>query len=267
MSKVIKFSSSLQPEGKPVEIKKLNTFPSFSKDLDDDQPTVSPVDKVEQEAETTLMNAKKEAEQILADAHREVQLKYEELERKEAEIEQVVNKAQQQGAQDGFEKGYKQGLQQSEEEYRGKLDEATKVISVAQSHYHRKLTEAEPQMIELSVKIASKIIGQALQMDDNWRVFVTEALNQVKKEEDLKVFVPPIHYETTAELAHHLSKVFNCEITVYPDSTATENSCIIETPYGRIDATIDSQLLELKNKLIELVGEGFEHQGDPRRNR
>ena len=117
----------------------------------------------------------------------------------------------------------------------------------------------------LSVKIASKIIGQSLQFDDNWKVFITEALNQVKKEEDIKVFVPPTHYEVTAELANHLSKVFNSEITVYPDSAASDHSCVIETAYGRIDATIDSQLNELKSKLIELVGEDFEHQEDARR--
>lgn len=40
---------------------------------------------------------------------------------------------------------------------------------------------------------------------------------------------------------------------IYPDEELSEMDCIIESANGRIDASIDSQLEEIKNKLIELL--------------
>jgi flagellar assembly protein FliH len=78
---------------------------------------------------------------------------------------------------------------------------------------------------------------------------------EVKREEDIRLFVSPMHYHATVDLTNELSKVTNTDIVVYPDESKGENGCIIETKYGQIDASLDSQLDELKEKLLEFVGD------------
>ena len=41
------------------------------------------------------------------------------------------------------------------------------------------------------------------------------------------------------------------EMYIYPDNDLAENACIIDTDGERIDASVDSQLHELKTKLFE----------------
>ena len=40
---------------------------------------------------------------------------------------------------------------------------------------------------------------------------------------------------------------------IYPDDELEETSCIIESENGRIDASVDSQLEEIKIKLFEML--------------
>ena len=42
-------------------------------------------------------------------------------------------------------------------------------------------------------------------------------------------------------------------LVIYPDSDLSEDSCLIESPSGRIDARIDTQLTEIKMNLIEFL--------------
>lgn len=42
-------------------------------------------------------------------------------------------------------------------------------------------------------------------------------------------------------------------ISIYADDTLLVNSCIVEHPYGQIDATIDTQLEQVRNALLEIA--------------
>ncbi len=44
-------------------------------------------------------------------------------------------------------------------------------------------------------------------------------------------------------------------LSIFPNKELAKYSCIIETPFGQIDASIDTQLTELKTKLIDLLEE------------
>ena len=40
---------------------------------------------------------------------------------------------------------------------------------------------------------------------------------------------------------------------IFPDDDLKETDCIIESTFGRIDASVDSQLHELKLKLLQIL--------------
>lgn len=260
MSKIIKFSPLVEStKQKPVEIKRLNAFQQKESLFDSKSKASDIRSTAEQEAETIIEQARRKAERLLQEAEQEVYLKLEEVAQKESSMDHFIEQTRKEASEKGYQDGYEQALQQCEKEYRTLLEEASTILSSAQAQQHKKIMEAEPQLIDLSIAVAGKIIGESLTCDDNWKTFVTEALNQVRQEEDIKLFVPPKHYQASVDLADQLSKVFNTDIIVYPDDTKAENGCVIETKYGQIDASIDSQLQEMKEKLLELVGEDHEH--------
>ncbi len=260
MSRVIKFSPVIQnSDTKPVEIKRLSAFQSKESMIE--QPTHESIMRksAEQDAERLLAEARQEAERLVSEAHNEMNRKMEELAQKESDLQSYISKAEQEAAEKGYQDGYKQGQKVGEEEYASLIAEANRILASAQSHHHQKMMECEPELIELSISVARKIIGETLDFEDKWKTFISEALSQVKQEEDIKLFVPPKHFTLSVELAKNLSRIFNTEIIVYPDDSITDHGCVIETKYGQIDASIDSQLAELKEKLLELVGEQNGH--------
>ena len=64
-----------------------------------------------------------------------------------------------------------------------------------------------------------------------------------------------LHYEELLSKKEELMTIFSnvVNLFIYPDSDLSEDSCLIESSSGRIDASIDTQLSEIKVKLTELL--------------
>ncbi|WP_221564294.1 flagellar assembly protein FliH [Alkalihalobacillus sp. TS-13] len=261
MSRVIKFSPlSNKTDGEPIEIKRLNTFSPVESFQDTEDITESVVCwKSEQKAQAIIARAEEQAAELLKRAEAEAAAKEKELGEKEATIDRQIEEARGQATSEGFEDGYQKGLAQAEEDYKTKLNEANKILFAAQSDYRNKIIESEPEILRLSVEIAGKILADKLESDENWTGFIQESLKQVKGEEDIKLFVSPKYYELTSTFTKELTVQLNAEIVVYPEVSIKDHTCLIETKYGRIDASVDSQLEEIKTKLLEFVGEEHGH--------
>ncbi|WP_261132825.1 flagellar assembly protein FliH [Bacillus sp. Marseille-Q3570] len=260
MSRVIKFSPlSDKTASEPIEIKRLNTFRPLEPLQDTEDFTETARLKSEEKAQSIIERAEQQAAELLRHAETESAAKEKELVEKEATIDRQIKESRDQASSEGFEEGYQKGLAQAEEDYKSKLDEANKILSSAQSDYRKKIIESEPEILRLSVEIAGKILAAKLESDENWTRFIQETLKQVKGEEDIKLFISPKYYELTSTFTKELSVQLNSEIVVYPEGSIKDHTCLIETKYGRIDASIDSQLEEIKTKLMEFVGEEHGH--------
>lgn len=79
----------------------------------------------------------------------------------------------------------------------------------------------------------------------------------MREQSEVKVYVHPFYYEMLVQQKDELRAVFNqpTDIFIYPDEQLTENGCVIETPFGRIDASVDTQLQQIKQQLLERLEE------------
>ena len=70
---------------------------------------------------------------------------------------------------------------------------------------------------------------------------------------ETQIHVHPNQYEFLLSKKEEILSIFtqDTNLVIYPDSDLSEGSCLIESPTGRIDAGIDTQLTEIKNALIE----------------
>lgn len=241
-------TSSLQNEKKIIEIKTIKHETVNDCAVDEEQRSQS-IDQVlleaELEAKRRIDQAKNEAEQIRAQITEAKQAW-------EQERKMLIEEAQQTGYQAGLTEGREQGY----EEMKASIQLAKHVIDVAKQDYHEKIDAAEGTILQLAIKVAEKIIGASLEKDEQYYLSMIKAvLKEVREDREVQIHVHPVYYEMILSEKEELLTLFPGETSlyIYPDDELSELDCFIESENGRIDASVDSQLAEIKQKLFELL--------------
>ncbi|GGE42122.1 putative flagellar assembly protein FliH [Pullulanibacillus camelliae] len=169
-----------------------------------------------------------------------------------AEAERQREEAKAQGYDEGFQTGKKEALEQ----YSQQLEAIHQVLEAAERDYHRYLEQAEEQILALALKISEKIIDTTLDQENGaWLNLVKQAVQQVREQDPIKIMVHPKWYEQVTSHRDELEKITHHQrVMIIPDDRFAENQCLIETPFGRIEAGVDSQLKMMRIKLFELMG-------------
>ncbi|HET7629058.1 MAG TPA: flagellar assembly protein FliH [Bacillales bacterium] len=251
MSNIIKMGNANKSSAnaKKIHIANMQLFekPSDSTDLSNSPETdaVPVLKKAEIQANNLIKNAQLEADKILNNARAE-------QERMKAEAEKAYEKTK----SEGWEEGYALGLQTGKEQYEELLSEARKTVISANSEYRKRLLDAENDILQLAVHIAEKITRQTIsQQSQSWLNIVKNAMSEVKEHEEIRLIVHPKYFDFVMSHKKELDKLLkkNAELFIYPESVKDEHHCVIEYPLGRIDASVDRQLSEIKRALLDQV--------------
>ncbi|WP_185147933.1 flagellar assembly protein FliH [Peribacillus simplex] len=202
-----------------------------------------------QEAETLLLDAKQKAQAIAAEIQQDRE--HWENQKKVMFIEQAQKEGYQQGVEDGFQKGYN--------EIAGDIAFAKEVVESSKKDYRQHIESSETVILNLAVKVAEKIIGHQLEKDEeSFLSIVKRAIKEARDYREVQLHIHPVQYQSILSHKEELIAIFpkDTELYIFPDDEIEENSCIIESENGRIDASVDSQLQEIKVKLTELLWEG-----------
>lgn len=204
----------------------------------------------------------------------ELKRQQEELELKWNQFEEEANAAREdiqkqaegifnEAAENGFNQGHQEGLEQGKAQFDEQIQNARQMIELARQDVIRRIEEAEPDILELSIATAARILGNELNYNDqNWIGMVKKAIYEVREQEEIKVYVPPHWYPVTLQGQPELQEVAVQvgELIVLPDEQLEGNQCILETPYGRVDASMDTQLLEIRHALFDVLKAGNGHE-------
>jgi len=212
-----------------------------------------------------VSDAEEMAEKILSQAKEQIKeqkLKVEqELEdwwkKRRIDDEQVIEQAR----EHGYKEGYQYGLQEAENEVQHKYQEIiNQAQSILQDSYRLKeeiIQEAEPKILDLSLLIAQKITIKQLENDpDIIKDMTKEALKNTRELEKIAINVHPRDFAYLQSAREELLLELNgqVELSIFPDPTIKDGGCMIKTTNGTLDATIDTQLNELRHKLYETLG-------------
>ncbi|MCQ6274093.1 flagellar assembly protein FliH [Bacillus sp. V3B] len=250
MSRLIKsqWSNPTLSEKKIISIKMFNTPEKVENDFDLKEENIIPTELVEEarlEAEQIRQQVKSEMDALYA----EIQSSREDWEREKGLLISAAN-------EEGYKAGWEEGQRQGYSEYQELLKDAQKIIQVAKYDYHAYLETSEKTILDLSIKVAQKVLKTKIEENgDCFISLVKKAVKEVKEFQDVKIHVHPVHYENLLAKKDELLSVFSQDtnLFIYPDSDLLESSCLIESPYGRIDVSIDTQLSEIKQKLTECL--------------
>ncbi|MBO0995443.1 flagellar assembly protein FliH [Bacillus sp. SD088] len=199
-------------------------------------------------AETLIHQAKEQANLLLADIKQ--QKSQWELEKKD-----LVQKAYEEGFQIGANEGRQQGL----DEYTLKIEQAKQITDQSKVEYEQYVHSSESVILDLAIAVAERIMHSTFEVEpERFIPLVQTALKEVRNSKEIQIHVHPSQYELLISEKQELETIFPKDVDcfIYPDVDLEEYACQIESEHGRVDANISSQLVELKEKLLEiLIGE------------
>ncbi|MGF2615647.1 flagellar assembly protein FliH [Rossellomorea aquimaris] len=208
------------------------------------------------EREKLIESAKKEAQIILESARNEAERMKQEVSSLRAEWDQEKELLQQEAYEQAFLQGLDEGRRQGSEEYKQQIDAAVDVVSKAKEDYHHHIAKAERVILELGMKTAERVIGRKVEEEPEiFLDIVKRGIKEVRDLPEVKVHVNPANYKLLSDNQEEIQSMFPVlrKLLLYPDDELSQLECFIETEEGRVIASVDSQMREIKNKLVEIL--------------
>lgn len=261
MSNIIR--STEQSGTKIIGLRKVETRRPFEAQADSDVEQYGvrlkeEVSGLEQQLDTLRKQLAEEQQQ----AHAEM------AEWRETQQQQTLEQAEQQGqaaAEAGFQEGFTQGLAQAEADFLQKRELMESLIAAAYEEQRRIIRESEPFLLSLSTEIARKIIRNELMQDDVQLLsIIRHALRQADDTEEVAIHVALEDYPAMLPFEDELKSYIRAgaELKLMPVAGQTPSGCTIHTKNGSFDATLDSQLNEIKKQLLVYCEEKSNDEAD-----
>ncbi|WP_189655116.1 flagellar assembly protein FliH [Bacillus sp. HNG] len=250
MSNVIKSNSTLSKDipKRVIGLKVLQTIENNQIELE--QQDIQIVSK------KMLDDAKEQADKIVKDAiaysnsvRQQVLVEKRNWEEKQQELYRKTS-------EEGFQSGMIEGREQGYQEYSDLLTEARQIIDASKHDYNQYLDSSEEVILKLAMKVAEKVIGIHLsEQPGDFTHLVKKAIKEVKEHSDITIQVHPRFYPIVIEQKEDLTAILNREtnLFIYPNEDLGEADCEIESSFGKINASVDTQLSEIKEKLLSLL--------------
>ncbi|MFD2443521.1 flagellar assembly protein FliH [Bacillus sp. CGMCC 1.16607] len=249
LSRLIK-SGWTNPEPVTKKVISIRMIPSIDieNDIIEEQPAGKSMEEiladVQLEAEAIKRHAIEEAENIRFQIEQD-KLFWEE------EKQRLIIAAQ----NDGFEQGLLQGRDQGLTEYQELIQSAHEVVVASKNEYQKQVESADQTILNIAMSVAEKILNKKLEDQEQFFPIVKRALIEAKNYREIQLHIHPTHYGFLLSHKDELMGLFprETDFYLYPNDSLTEWSCVIESSNGRIDASVDSQLIEIKKKLQEMM--------------
>jgi flagellar assembly protein FliH len=176
------------------------------------------------------------------------------IEQASLQAEAILQEARQQAEsieQDAFARGFATGIQEAKADYELKAQNLQEVFQAAlsdiQASTQEQLDQIEPQLVELSVSIAEKILNLELKRNDQAFVALTrQALSKLKAsiKIDCRVHETDLAY-LTAEFGYNFQN--NGQVLSFKaDPSLEPGSLIVASESGMIDASTSVQLDKIR---------------------
>ncbi|WP_182199155.1 flagellar assembly protein FliH [Paraliobacillus salinarum] len=158
---------------------------------------------------------------------------------------------------EGYNAGFDQGKQDGLLHYQDLIAQAKNIIDMTRNDRMEMITQNERFILNVSLEVATKIIHQSLIEKDAYIEVVKNVILEAKEQPSIQIYAHPDDYQTCQKYRDELFAIVDpkIELSFYPDDSLQIGSCIMVTPIGKIDASVDTQLENLRNQLHALLEE------------
>lgn len=200
------------------------------------------------EINRNLAHSKEQSMAVLAEAQEKI---LKEKRHWEEEKKQLIVQSKDQGYKEGFSAGKQESLNQHAE----LLSKANEIVDAATKDYHATLENSEEVILMLAIQSAEKVIQMKLEEKPETFVHIIRAaIKGIKEQSMITIYLHPDNYQLVLDQKDELSRLLDSDskLSIYAKEGIKINDCLIEHPFGRIDASIDTQLKQLRAVLHEV---------------
>ena len=201
-----------------------------------------------EEYELMKQEAQAKADEIVATAE-QLAMEYKNNSRREAEIEGTRIKA------DAKNAGYTEGLEQAQAEYQERFDELAMTEQAMMQEFDELCSSLESKFVETISGIYEHIFKVNL---EEYAPIVAQLVSDtIRRVENTGTYIIHISSEDYPEIsANHRETIEaaapGCKVDIVEDIGLGRNQCLLETDNGVFDCGLDTQLRELRKKLMLL---------------
>lgn len=249
MSKVYKSDQITLGTPKPLVNAFIDNNKAKREETDRGIPAAEPVD------------AEKAANDIIEDA-KEMYLKI--IEEANSEAKRIVTDAQGEAEklllaarEDGYREGFETGYSDSRNEAQSFINEAADIREFLDDRKSEIYKEVEEQVVKLVLDISKKVIGEEItQNREAILSLINQALQKCAFRKKLVLKVSPQDHGFILENKDRVCRLVEgiSDIEIEADMSLEAGSCIVETPSGEINSSIDVQIREIEKIFTYVLG-------------
>lgn len=170
-------------------------------------------------------------------------------------LETALQKAREEAFQMGFEEGKESGHRETEAQYAAKLKNFMNLTESLSKGFEKALNELDRPLLDLAFKIAEKILGNTLSIDEQSRQFLISRmkgiLDTLAEHNKVIIYLNPDQYDWIANGGYQGNEPsFSNRVTFKYDVKLKPGECVVESENFVIDGTITKQLEELQEQLL-----------------
>ncbi len=255
LSNVFRSFNTISEDGKTKEI----SIRSLAIPQDVDSEVVLTLDVVLAERDRLLKIAQQAIEQDRAEIEQLRQTAVEDISSMQAAWQAEKEVLQQQAYDEGFQVGYEEGHNKVLSDMAASIQLVNAATEQSYKNAQQYLESKERVILELAIRSTERIIGQKLQDDEeSFLSVVKRALKEAREMKEIKLYVSLDYFELVSANRTELASIFPPDVPflIFANDDFESTQCYIETNHGRIVVSIDDQLNELRERLVEIMESG-----------
>ncbi|HOV27375.1 MAG TPA: FliH/SctL family protein [Pseudobacteroides sp.] len=199
--------------------------------------------------EQILQSARDEADLIIKEANYEAERIINEIQNEAIENANAI-------IQEARQKGFEEGYNEVKKQYEDLLVEAESIKEHARVEYKEVLESIESDAVNIVLDITRKVLG--MEISTNKEVILSlikQAFEKCSSKENVVLKVSNEDYEyVCANKDVIMGQVEGIgELDIKKDSSLKAGGCIVETPYGTIDAGMETKFKKIENAFRDVI--------------
>ena len=212
----------------------------------------TPVHYAQLQAELILNQAREEAEALLNQAREQAQ----------SEIEEIRAGARDEGYRDGYAQGIAKAMDDAvrdREETAARMEQDVKAFLQKASLAREELIlQSRDELVELCLSIAEKVVRVSLKSSSEVIVrMIQTATERMRRQEWVHIYISGCDTRQVAKISPALTSTLGAlsqHIKVVPMEDDESGTCIVETPEEIVDASVSTQMSNIRDVLHDQLG-------------
>jgi flagellar assembly protein FliH len=217
---------------------------------DNENLAVQDVDFTQMESEEDIIEkARVEAEIIIKEAKYEADRIVKEAERTAGENAKRIE-------EEAGMKGFEEAFTEVKKQYEDLIEEAEYIREHARVEYNDVIASIESDAVNIILDVAKKVIGTEINSNrENILYLIKQAFEKCSNKENVILKVSPEDYEFVCDNKDRLLSMIEGigELEIKKDSSLKVYGCIVETPLGSIDASLQTKLKKIEEAFRDII--------------